>query len=170
LNANLSTTNSRNKTFYMQICISTKQFEPWSLPYWTFTRFVLEVFDIAQRLKFKSQNWVTLSVGRYLRRMKSTETTSRVCLLQRNESNLGRWIEVVACPCGKMLHSVDLRTNLETMPIKSPVGARCLCTKLKTRSELGQTCVLPFWTQQFFQVAQFISFYSFAWRNRAKLN
>ncbi len=35
-----------------------------------------------------------------------------------------------ACPCGKILHSVGLlRTNLETMPIKSPVGARsCLCT------------------------------------------
>ncbi len=38
-------------------------------------------------------------------------------------------IEAVACPCGKILHSVCLCTNLETMPIKSPVGANCLCTK-----------------------------------------
>jgi len=37
----------------MQNCISTTQFEPRSLPCWTFTRFVLEVFNIVQRLKFQ---------------------------------------------------------------------------------------------------------------------
>ncbi len=42
-------------------------------------------------------------------------------------------IRALNCSCRvslwEILHSVGLRTNLETMPIKSPVGASCLCTK-----------------------------------------
>jgi len=80
--------------------------------------------------------------------MESIGTTSRVCLLQRNECNYSAELNSLYVAMGKCCIQWAFRTNFEIMPIKSPVSASCLCTKLESRSELRETRVLPFWTQQ----------------------